>query len=156
MDWLTIKGGTVYDGRYEFDLAATDFTVREWGWIKRHAGYLPLTLEKGFAGADPELYVAFAAIALYRARRISAHDVPRVIEVLADVPGTLTIRLESDAPEVEEDGGDEPLPPPSSRSSTESERFSGNGSMTSSETSPPSQETSGTRDSATSESLPVT
>ena len=41
MDYLTIEGVAPYDGRYEFDLRDRPFTVREWGWIKRHSGYLP-------------------------------------------------------------------------------------------------------------------
>ena len=31
--------------------AAPTFTLREWGWIKRHSGYLPLTIDEGLAGS---------------------------------------------------------------------------------------------------------
>jgi hypothetical protein len=151
MDWLTIRGGTVYDGRYEFDLEATDFSVREWGWLKRHAGYMPLTIQEGFRGADPELYAVFAIIALHRAGKISRADVPRVLEVLMDVPGTLTIRLESDQVEEEPDE-EEVLPPPQSPSSSARRSASGDDSKTSSETSPSSPPDSGILASATSES----
>ena len=37
-----------YDGRYDFDLEGRELTTREWGWIKRLSGYLPLTIEEGF------------------------------------------------------------------------------------------------------------
>jgi hypothetical protein len=154
-DFLVLKGGTVYDGRYPFDLDSSDFTVREWGWIKRHAGYLPLTVEEGFAGADPELYVVFAVIALVRANRVGVADVPRVLDVLAEMPGTLTIRFETD-PDEEEEAAEEPLPPSRSRSSSESDASSGNGSRVSSEISPLPRRVSGTPDSATSESRRAT
>lgn len=151
MDWLSIRGGTPYDGRYEFDLESADFSVREWGWLKRHAGYMPLTIEEGFRGADPELYAVFAVIALHRARRITVADVGRVLEVIADLPGTLTIRLESDAPEEAEEPEDA-LPPTPSQSSTRSASSSGDDSPPNSEISELRPRASGTPDSATSES----
>ena len=55
MDWIVIDGAPPYDGRYMFDLAGQELTTREWGWIKRLSGYLPLTLDEGFKGGDPEL-----------------------------------------------------------------------------------------------------
>ena len=57
------------------DLARGPFTTREWGWIKKHSGYLPLTVEEGFRGADPELITVFAVIALHRAGKIQTADV---------------------------------------------------------------------------------
>ena len=48
MDWLTIKGVPPWDGRYEFDLEDRELTTREWGWIKRWSGYLPLTVAEAF------------------------------------------------------------------------------------------------------------
>ena len=51
MDWLVIESVNPYDGRYEFDLAGDQFTTREWGWVKRLAGYLPDNLEDGLDGA---------------------------------------------------------------------------------------------------------
>ena len=61
LDWLTVAGVKPWDGRYEFDLNGRELTTREWGWIKRHSGYLPLTIDEGFNGADPELFACFAA-----------------------------------------------------------------------------------------------
>ena len=45
------------DGRYEFDLAEYVETsrLREWGWIKKLSGYLPVTIGDGLDGADAEL-----------------------------------------------------------------------------------------------------
>ena len=74
MDYLTIEGVKPYDGRYEFDIENHALTTREWGWIKRHSGYLPLTIADGYAGADPELYAVFAVIALCRAGKVDARD----------------------------------------------------------------------------------
>ena len=51
MNHLIITGVPPYDGRYEFDMER-DFTTREWGWLKRLAGYLPLNIEEGFDGGQ--------------------------------------------------------------------------------------------------------
>ena len=123
MDWLVIDGVKPWDGRYEFDL--TDgFTTREWGWVKRYSGYMPLTVDEGFAGGDPELFATFAAIALRRAG-IEAEDVEDVYDRFADAPFGSAIRLEGDP--VEADAGP---PPPSSNGNTDS---SGAASTTSSD-----------------------
>jgi hypothetical protein len=150
VNWILISGVKPYDGRYEFDVEASEFTSREWGFIKRLSGYLPLTIEKGFEGGDPELFAVFAAIALRRAGRIVTKDVPDVFERIADAPFGTTIQFEADqADEEEADAG-----PPTS-SSNGSEPSSGTGSRTSSETSPTTPPTSGTPDSAISESRPL-
>lgn len=153
MDYLVIQGRTVYDGRYEFDTEGREFSVREWGWIKRHAGYLPGNVTEGYSGADPELFCVFAVIALVRAKRIGTADVPRAMEVLLDAPASLTIRLESDDEELQEE--EEVLPPSPSPSSSENGRFSGDDSRTNSETSDETPPATGTPDLATSESRPV-
>ena len=41
MTSIAITGCKPYDGHYELDFNQ-ELTTREWGWIKRHAGYLPL------------------------------------------------------------------------------------------------------------------
>jgi len=147
MLWLTVNGVKPYDGRYEFDLEQAEFTTREWGWIKRHSGYLPLTVEDGFMGGDPELFAVFAAIALRRASKITNEQIPEVVERIADAPFGTTIQLEDDQPEtVEDDAG----PPVSS--SNGSSGSSGDGSTTSSAPSAPGPRFSGTHGSATSES----
>ena len=75
MDYIVVEGVRPYDGRYEFDLAGQELTTREWGWIKRLSGYLPLTVEEGLS--DPELIVVFAVIALRRAGKVEPKDVPQ-------------------------------------------------------------------------------
>ena len=62
-DWITLTGVKPYDGRYLLDLDGQPLTMREWGWIKRHAGYLPLSLT-GEAFTDPELITMLAIIAM--------------------------------------------------------------------------------------------
>ena len=49
-------------------LEGRELTTREWGWIKRLSGYLPLNIEDGLG--DPELVIVFAAIALRRAGKV--------------------------------------------------------------------------------------
>jgi hypothetical protein len=144
MDWLTIEGVRPYDGRYEFDLVERELTTREWGWIKRHSGYLPLTIAEGWEGSDPELFAAFALIALHRAGKIDGRDAAEVYERIADAPFSSTVALEFGA----EDGD---VDPPAQRTSA-SEPSSGGGSPTSSVSSEMPPSGSGTTGSATSES----
>jgi hypothetical protein len=106
-DWITIAGVSPWDGRYEFDVDAQPLTTREWAWIKKHAGYLPLTLTAD-ALADPEFVIVEAVIALHRAGKITAADVPDLIERFQDVDPFSALTYERGA--VEDDAG----PPPSS------------------------------------------
>lgn len=117
MDTIVINGVRPYDGRYDFDLEGAPLTVREWGWIKRLSGYLPLTVDEGLAGADPELFAVFAAIALRRGHHIEAREVPEVFGRLGDSPFETAIRLELGA---DDDAEGDALPP------TESSPVSGN------------------------------
>lgn len=128
MDWIVVEGVGGWDGRYEFDLEQQPFTTREWGWIKRFSNYLPLTIDQGWRGGDPELFAAFAVISLYRAGRVTPADAAEVFERFVDAPFGGTIRLETDEPA---DEGDDAGPP--AGSSNGSSSSSGDGSPTSSE-----------------------
>jgi len=154
VDWIVIDGVRPYDGRYDFDIAEVELTTREWGWIKRFSGYLPLTIEDGFRGADAELYAALAAIALRRAGRIDNRGVPDVIERLVDAPYGTAIRLETD--EVDEDGDEVAADPDPPESLAVKPNSSGTDLTTSSETSAKTPDDYGTPDSATSVSPPIT
>ena len=125
MDTIVIEGVHPYDGRYPFDLVGQELTTREWGWIKRLSGYLPLTVDY----TDPEVLTVFACIALRRTGKVQAQDVPAVFDRLSDAPFGSAITLETEP--VEE--GDADSPPPSSSSSNGAD--SGHSSPTSSETS---------------------
>ena len=148
MDRIVVEGVQPYDGRWDFDLVGRELTTREWGWIKRLAGYLPVDLDEKELG-DPELITVFAAIALRRAGRIEAREVPQAFERLSDAPFGSAITLETEEAE-EDDAGP---PPPSS---SENGDVSGAFSTPRSETSEPSPRASGTPASATSESGPPT
>ena len=143
MDYIVVEGVRPYDGRYEFDLTTRELTTREWGWIKRLSGYLPLTVEEGLS--DPELIVVFACIALHRAGKVEAREVPDVFETLSDAPFGSAITMETEA--VEE--ADEPSPP--APRSTSNGDTSGPDSKTNSETSPTVPRVSGMPVLATSE-----
>ena len=149
MDWIVVEGLKPWDGRYP--LESLDFTTREWGWIKRLAGYLPATVEDGFRGGDPELISVFALIAMHRAGKLAPAGVPGLYERMQDAPLGATLRLESDTADQEQ--GD--VGPPT-LSSSESSSGSGTGSTTSSETSPDHRNGSGSHDSATSVYDPAT
>jgi hypothetical protein len=150
MDYLRIEGVRPYDGRYEFDLRSSSFTVREWGWVKRYASYLPLTIDEGLAGSDAELFAVFALIALVRSRKLAPEDVPDAWERFADAPGVVTVRLELNR---EVDPADDALPPPASSNGNGVD--SGDAGRTNSETSEETPRATGTPASATSESRPV-
>jgi hypothetical protein len=136
MDWIVIDGVPPYEGRWQFDLDTQELTTREWGWIKRLSGYLPLTVEEGLS--DPELIVVFACIALRRAQKVTPAEVPDVFERLSDAPFGSAITMETDTKEA----AIEASPPASS--SSENADGSGDASTTRSETSPPTPTVSGT------------
>ena len=144
MDWIVIEGIKPYDGRYEFDLDQRELTTGEWGLIKRHSGYLPLTIDEGFQGGDPELFAAFALIALCRAGKIDPRQTAEVFERITEAPFGPTIRFEGEPRAEEDDAG-----PPES-SSSENGSTSGAALPTSSESSTEILPPSGTPGSATS------
>lgn len=109
MDYLVLDGLPPWDGRYEFDLDGAPLTITEWGWIKRYSGYLPLTIGTGLAGADAELMLVFAAIALRRNDRLRDEDVAGFVERMGDSPFEGRIRLELGAEDEAEDEADAPL-----------------------------------------------
>ena len=100
---IVVKGVRPFDGEYELDDDRT-FNTREWNWIKRLSGYMPLTVSDGFAGGDPDLFVALAVIAMCRAGKIDRSEGLRVAEVLAEAPfdGT-TIQLIGGTDDEEDD-----------------------------------------------------
>jgi hypothetical protein len=151
VDYLTVEGVRPYDGRYEFDLRGSTFSVREWGWIKRYSGYLPLTIDEGLAGSDAELMAVFALIALSRARRLATEDVPDAWERFADAPGVVTVRLELTREVAAASDADDPPP----RKQNGNAADSGDDSRTSSEISDETRRATGTPGSASSASRPV-
>ena len=110
---VVIQGIKPWDGEYELDEERV-FNTREWRWIKKVSGYMPLTIGEGFAGGDPELFVALAVIAMCRAGKIDRDAGLRVADELAEAPfDGAAIALVGD--EVAEDDTDVPLaltPPP--------------------------------------------
>lgn len=149
MDYVVIEGVPPYDGRYEFDLRGSAFSVREWGWIKRHAGYLPLTLDDGLLGSDAELMAVFAIVAMVRAGKVDREDVPDVWERFADAPGVVTVRLE-----LQPRGADD-ADPRSTESSNENGTYSGDDSTRNSAASADPVSPIGTLASDISESRPA-
>src|SRR5262245_17965120 len=108
MNWLVIEGIRPWDGHYELDLEEQEPTTREWGIVKKFSGYLPLTIEDGLKGGDPELFCAFALVALRRAGKIEPTDLQQVYHRLADAPFGATIRLEAYQAVEEDDAGRPP------------------------------------------------
>jgi hypothetical protein len=147
MDWIVVEGLKPWEGRYEFDLGGQPPTIREWGWLKRLTGYMPLTLDQGFDGGDPELYACFAVLAIRRAGKIDDGGVVDLYERLIDNPFEQTIRLEFDQ-DKQEPEEDPTLPP----SSSENGSSSGHASTPNLANWDLPRPRTGTPDSATSES----
>lgn len=105
---IRLNGTGRFDG--EYDLGDNDrvFNGREWHWIKKISGYMPLTISEGFAGRDPDLFVALAVIAMCRAGKIRRESALDVAEQLLEVPyeGSNTIDLIGD--DVEDDDENPP------------------------------------------------
>ena len=144
-----------YVGEYEFDLDAAPFSTVEWRWIKQLSGYLPLTIEEGWKGADPSLFLAFAVISMRRAGRIVKNDVLATAEEIEEAPFdgvAITFRADSESK-------DDDVDPQSGSASNASPPSAGESS---SEPTEPSQESDrpkviGIRDSDTgSESAQAT
>ena len=101
-DRIVISGVRRYDGEYEFDLDGELMTTLEWRWVKKISGYLPMTIMDGWEGQDPDLFLAWAVIALSRAGRIDEKDALAVADVIARAPRS-AIRLEIGEQEQEAD-----------------------------------------------------
>jgi hypothetical protein len=82
---IIIQGLKPWDGEYDL---VTDraFNAREWRCIKKVSGYMPLTVSDGFAGGDPDLFVALAVVAMTRQGKVERDDMQRVADLLAEMP----------------------------------------------------------------------
>jgi len=140
-DFVVVEGLKPWDGRYPLGVADDPLTTREWGWIKRLTGYLPAD----FTVDDPEVICVLAVIAMHRAGRVTAAEVPATFERIVDAPFGPTIRLE-----VTDEAGDADDPPHPAGVTGSNTSSSGNGSPTSSETSDAGRSPTGTPASASS------
>lgn len=131
--WITLAGVKPYDGRYELDLDGQPLTMREWGWIKRHAGYLPVTLT-GETFTDPELITMLAIISMTRAGKVTNGDVPDLWDRFQDVPFGSTITLEADQDDAV---GDDAGPPPGKQSEKQSSSGASSPTASASQDDPP-------------------
>jgi hypothetical protein len=112
MDRVVITGIPPFDGEFELDLSTRVFSTLEWRWIKKISGYLPLTIQDGLEGGDPDIFVVMAIVALYRSGKIAKEQVFAVADVLAEPPfDGSAIQIIVGEPEQE---ADEDRPPASS------------------------------------------
>jgi hypothetical protein len=149
MSRMIIAGVRPYDGAYEIDFDR-EFSAREWGWIKRFAGYLPVDVDDRTFG-DPELACVLAVIAMHRVGRIGPAEASAAFEKLEDAPFGSAITVETE-PEPEPQEDERRPPPPSSSGNGVT---SGAGSPTSSATPPSPPNAIGIRGSDTSVSDPL-
>jgi hypothetical protein len=90
---MVINGIRPWDGEYDL-VSDRAFNAREWRIIKQHSGYLPMTVSDGFAGEDPDLFVALAVVAMIRAGRIRREEWEHVADQISEAPfdgSTLTM-----------------------------------------------------------------
>src|SRR4051812_32913882 len=146
---LVVAGVKPYDGSYTLDLEQ-ELTTREWGWVKRLAGYLPLAVTDDAYG-DPEFACVLTVIAMRRSGRIDAGEVAGVFDRLADAPFGAAITVHDEDQDAGEGDDRPPMAGPSANAST-----SGDASATSSETPAAPPSATGTPASATSASGPLT
>jgi hypothetical protein len=149
VDYIVISGMGEWDGRYEFDVPTFDPTVREWGWIKTLAGYMPLTLDDGIAGGDPALITVLALIAMRRSGTLRTEDVQRAHDRFQDAPFGASIQLDL-GPETED--VEDPSQVFPETSSSENGSTNGEPGLTNSETSAAPLPPIGTHGWGTSES----
>jgi hypothetical protein len=148
-DRIVLSGLTPWDGRYELDLDEAPFTTREWGWLKKYAGYLPITLDEN-TYTDPEVIAVLAIIAMRRSGKIENGDVADLWERLQDAPFGPTVKFEFGD---REDGDADGPPAAGSGSSTST---NGDSSQTTSASSDSDPKATGSPASATSASAPQT
>lgn len=103
MSRVVIRGMKPWDGEYDLE-TNRPFNAREWRWVKKISGYMPLTLKEGFEGGDPDLYLALAVIALCRAGKIEREQGLELAEELSEADMTdAAITLIADETVVEAD-----------------------------------------------------
>lgn len=74
-----------FAGEYELDEDRA-FTTNEWRWIREVSGYMPLTIQDGFAGGDPTLFVALSVVAMHRSGKLREDQVVDTAQRLGNVP----------------------------------------------------------------------
>lgn len=152
-DHIIIEGVRPFDGAYELDLENQPFTALEWQWLNKIAGYLPMTIEDGFQGGDPMLFVTLAVIGLHRAGKITRDQAFEAGRQLADVPFDGTrIRYEGEA--VEDPPAETPEPAGDSENKNSSNEDSGADSTTPSDRSGNGQSPTGDPPALTESTLP--
>ena len=100
----------LYKGEFDLDVAEQPLTSLEWRWMKKISGYLPLTLGEGLAGGDPDIYIAFAVIALVRAGKIGREQALTAADHLADAPFGSAITFIGEEQQEEEDADPPAMP----------------------------------------------
>jgi hypothetical protein len=131
-----------YEGEYELDINARAFTSFEWRVIKRVSGYLPLTIDKGWDGGDPDLILSLALIAMVRAGRIEKKEIQQVAEIIEDAEAdgvAITVKIDEEEEDDDEAGEADPTQHSSPGDETPSGgESSGDGTELSSENENPS------------------
>lgn len=74
-----------FEGEYELD-EDRPFSTNEWRWIREISGYMPLTIQDGFAGGDPTLFVALSVVAMNRSGKLDGSRVVDAAEQLGIAP----------------------------------------------------------------------
>ncbi len=82
---INLKGIAAFEGQYDLDFDRA-LNGQEWAWVKDISGYLPYTVDAGFAGGDPSLVIALAVVAMSRTGKIPPEHALEAAKQLAQLP----------------------------------------------------------------------
>lgn len=102
---LQVAGIRRYDGEYEFD-PDRPFNALEWRWVKKFAGYFPLTIQDGIRVGDPDVYLVLAIIAMHRSGKLDPRDADDIFEEMSYKPFEETVIIADS----DDESQDEPVP----------------------------------------------
>jgi hypothetical protein len=94
-----------YTGEYDFNIEDEPFTNLEWRWIKKISEYMPATVMDGWAGMDPDLFIAFAVVALVRAGKVGRDAAVAFAEEFDDIQAGVRMLFDDADKEQEDDDG---------------------------------------------------
>lgn len=100
-----IAGIRRYDGEYEFD-PQRKFNALEWRWVKKYAGYFPLTMQEGIRVGDQDLDLTLGLIAIHRSGKLDPADADALFEEMSFHASDELITVLDDG----EQGDEEPTP----------------------------------------------
>lgn len=85
---IRVEGMGRWDGTYDLGAGDRAFNGREWHWIKQASGYMPATIDEGWVGSDPDLFIVLAVIAMCRSGKVDRERGLQAVELMREEPYT--------------------------------------------------------------------